>query len=461
MPMSAPARVPVLTWHAMNVAGPGYDTNEHVAFRDDLEAIHRLGLRVVPAIDIARALVEGRLEEMRGCVGLTFDDGSDFDFHDLPHPSQGPQRGMVGILRDFRARHGAAAQPQLHATSFAIVSPAARAELDRSCMIGCRWWNHGWWPRAEAEGLLSVESHGWDHNHDSLARTVATAPKGAFDLRTAQDAQAEIAQASRVLRQMRGREGEVLFAYPYGVPNDYLAGDYLPNHMAEHGVYAAFSTDPAPVNATTSRWSIPRYVSGSHWKSTAELEKLLGAAGGLPAPPRHAASSPGSYSRVAWRDCFHTWEVNDARVLAGDLFMRCFGHEIPDYPRHFVLVYSSPTGGAPGVVAYVHQAPYGEVHLCGGMCVDERAYRRMPKWLFEEVRREGGLATIVTRDSMGMLGDSLASFGHVGEPRARAADLRTGFVDTGRTHLMAMWLKPLSEQDKTRLINHVEAHGPF
>ncbi|MEP7262472.1 MAG: polysaccharide deacetylase family protein, partial [Usitatibacter sp.] len=252
--MSAPARVPVLTWHAMNVAGPGYDTNEHVAFRDDLEAIHRLGLRVVPAIEIARALVEGRLQEMRGCVGLTFDDGSDFDFHDLPHPSQGPQRGMAGILRDFRARHGAGAQPQLHATSFAIVSPAAREELDRSCMIGCRWWNDGWWPRAEAEGLLAVESHGWDHNHDSLAHTAASAPKGAFDLRTVQDADAEIAQASRVLRRLRGREGEVLFAYPYGVPNHYLAGDYLPNRMAHHGVYAAFSTDPVPVSAASSRW---------------------------------------------------------------------------------------------------------------------------------------------------------------------------------------------------------------
>ncbi len=460
--MSASARVPVLTWHSMNVAGPEYAANEHVAFRDDLEAIHRLGLRVVPAIEIARALVEGRLQEMRGCVGLTFDDGSDFDFHDLPHPGQGPQRGMAGILRDFRARHGAGAQPQLHATSFAIVSPAAREELDRSCMIGCRWWNDGWWPRAEAEGLLAVESHGWDHNHDSLASTAATAPRGAFDLRSQQDADAEIAQASRVLRRLRGREGEVLFAYPYGVPNSYLAGDYLPNRMAHHGVYAAFSTDPAPVSAASSRWSIPRYVSGSHWKSPAELEKLLETAGCLQDCAAMATAGPVAGAEPGWRDCFHTWEVNDARVLAGELFKRRFGHDIPDYAQHFVLVYSPPAGmGAPEVVAYVHQTPYGDVHLGGGMCVEERAYRRMPRSLFAQVREQGGLATIVTRDSVAMLGESLASFGHVGEPRARAADLRTGYVDTGKPHLMVMWRKPLDEAQKARVIERVDAHGPF
>jgi len=460
--MNAPVRVPVLTWHSMNVAGPDYARNEHVAFREDLETIHRMGLRVVPVMEIARALVEGRLAQLRGCVGLTFDDGSDFDFHDLPHPAQGPQRAMAGILRDFRARHGAGAQPRLHATSFAIVSPAAREELDRTCMIGCGWWNDGWWPQAEAEGLLAVESHGWDHNHDSLARTVASSPRGAFDLRTKHDADAQIAQASIALRRLRGREGEVLFAYPYGVPNDYLAGDYLPNHMADHGVYAAFSTDPAPVNASSSRWSIPRYVSGSHWKSPAQLERLLGAAGCLPASPRAVADEPDAATQPGWRDCLRTWEVNDARVLAGDLFKRCFGHGIPDYPRHFVLVYSPPAGtGELAVVAYVHQTPYGDVHLGGGMCVDERAYRRMPRPLFAQVREQGGLATIVTRDSVAMLGDSLASFGHVGESRARAADLRTGYVDTGLPHLMVMWRKPLDDAQKARIIDRVDAHGPF
>jgi hypothetical protein len=96
------------------------------------------------------------------------------------------------------------------------------------------------------------------------------------------------------------------------------------------------------------------------------------------------------------------------------------------------------------------------------MCADQRAYRRMPKWLFKVVREQGGLATIVTRDSVDMLGgECSAVFGYVGEPRARAADLRTGFVDTDREHLMVIWLQPLLEHEKRRLVDQVAAAGPF
>jgi hypothetical protein len=49
----------------------------------------------------------------------------------------------------------------------------------------------------------------------------------------------------------------------------------------------------------------------------------------------------------------------------------------------------------------------------------------------------------------------------VGEPRARAADLRAGFVDTGRPYLMVVWRKPLPEAERQRLVAEVEALGPF
>jgi hypothetical protein len=165
---------------------------------------------------------------------------------------------------------------------------------------------------------------------------------------------------------------------------------------------------------------------------------------------------------ASWRELLVTEELSDPRPLAGELFRRRFGHEMPQYPRHFGLFYV-PRGddGERRLVAYIHQMPFGEVHLGGGMCVDERAYRSFPKALFAEVRREGGLATIVTRDSIAMLGDSLAAFGHVGEPRARQADLRSGLVDTGRPHLMVFWRRPLSDADKERLIAMVDSRGPF
>jgi len=95
------------------------------------------------------------------------------------------------------------------------------------------------------------------------------------------------------------------------------------------------------------------------------------------------------------------------------------------------------------------------------MCVDAAAYRAMPKWLFDQVRTQGGLATIVARESIAMLGDSPAAFGHVGEPRARAADLRAGFVDTDRPHVMVVWRKALEDADKRRLVDMVAGLGPF
>ena len=173
---------------------------------------------------------------------------------------------------------------------------------------------------------------------------------------------------------------------------------------------------------------------------------------------------PGPLAALAWRACLGVYELADARPLAADLFRRAFGHEMPAEPRHFVVIYFPPQAeaqAAPTLVAYGHQRAFEDVYLAGGMCVDERAYRRFPPWLFRAVRREGGLATILSRGSMRMLGDSPASFGHVGEPRARQADLRTGFVDTGRPHLMVYWRKRLSDAEKHSLIEKVERYGPF
>ena len=462
------AAVPILTWHAMSVNGADYATNDHIAFREDLERLHAARLRIVPLRAIVAALREGRLESLRGCVGLSFDDGSDFDFHDLPHPRWGPQRGMAGMLADFRARHGPDAQPDLHATSFTIVSPEARAELDRTCMIGGRWWNDAWYREAEASGLLAVESHGWDHNHVSLSSTATSASRGTFDIREGHEAEVEIGHAAAVLRDLRERGGDVLFAYPYGSAADFLAERWLPARGDALGIPAAFSaSDAEPASAGVSRWRIPRYVCGDHWKSTEGLDAILRDAHAIPSA-RRAAPAPSvpaadEDSPRDWRARLRTWEVNDARVVAGDLFRRCFGHEVPGFPRHFVLVHSPRpgTGDPPEVVAYVHQTAKDDFYLCGGMCVDERAYRRFPKWLFEAVREQGGLATIVTRDSVELLGECAAVFGHVGEPRARAADLRTGFVDTGREHLMAIWRKPLDSAGKECLVERVASLGPF
>lgn len=250
------AKVPILTWHASDVAGPDHGTNDHVAFREDIELLTRLGLRIVPLAAIARALARGELASLEGCVGLSFDDGTEFDFHDMPHPLWGPQRSMSNILADFRARHGTAIQPSLHATAFAVVSPEARRELDVACLIGCRWWNDDWFVDAERRGTLAIECHSWDHNHVGLSRSLATAPRGGFMIEKESEAEAEIGEAARVLRTLRKREGETLFAYPYGDVSEFLARDWFPRRGDALGITAAFSADDdEPANASSSRWA--------------------------------------------------------------------------------------------------------------------------------------------------------------------------------------------------------------
>ena len=121
-------RVAVLTYHAMNISGNSHASNDHVALAEDLDRLSRDNIRVRPLSDVIDALLGGRLDRIAGSVAITFDDGSDFDFLDLPHPTWGPQRGMAGIIDDTIDATG---HDTIEATSFVVVSPDARVALDR------------------------------------------------------------------------------------------------------------------------------------------------------------------------------------------------------------------------------------------------------------------------------------------------------------------------------------------
>lgn len=269
-------RVPVLTYHANNISGNEYATNDHVALAKDLRLLQRLGLRIVPLHRVVDALLgEAPESAVEHAVALSFDDGSWFDWHDMEHPTWGSQRGLAGILRDFSAETGAA----VHATSFVIVSPEARTALDRTCMMGRGWWTDDWWPEAQREGLLAIENHSWDHNHATLPATVAGAAPGQFrNVGTWAGADAEIRAAADWLDAHLAPHRSTLFAYPYGEASAYLADEYLPHHRQEHRLRAAFTAEPAPVEAGSDRWRLPRHVCGAHWRSPGELERLLGEA---------------------------------------------------------------------------------------------------------------------------------------------------------------------------------------
>lgn len=266
-------RVPVLTYHSIHVLGHSPADNDHVALAADLALLHRLGRRIVSLHALVAVLLGEAADTLDDAVALAFDDGSWFDWHDLEHPSCGLQRGMAGILRDHRSATGA----YVHATSFVIVSPEARAILDRTCMIGRGWWEHDWWPAAVAEGLIAIESHSYDHNHDTLPQTVAAGKaKGSFaSIDDEPSARAEIDAASDWLDAHIPGQRTTLFAYPYGEYNAYLVDDYLPRYAWRHRLRAAFTTEPAPVTGTSGRWTLPRYVCGRDWRSPEELATLL------------------------------------------------------------------------------------------------------------------------------------------------------------------------------------------
>ncbi|MDN5924391.1 MAG: hypothetical protein L0H70_05265, partial [Xanthomonadales bacterium] len=87
-------RVPILTYHAVNITGNNYANNDHVAFAADLRLIDALGLRIVPVHWLVQQIRGEAQRDLRHCVALTCDDGSNFDFYDIEHPQFGHQRSL-------------------------------------------------------------------------------------------------------------------------------------------------------------------------------------------------------------------------------------------------------------------------------------------------------------------------------------------------------------------------------
>jgi hypothetical protein len=261
----------------MRIDGRAYAENDVVALASDLETLVSRGFRFVPLHDLVRHwLAAPDAYSGQKVAALSCDDGGDFDFLDLPHPAAGPQRSVLNTLRDFHARHPATLP---HITSFAIVSPEARTELDRTCMIGRGWWTDGWWRAAAASGYMHIANHSWDHNHEALPERFSHGvARGTFKtIATRELADAEIRVAQQFLRDRAPNPGNTLFAYPYGDFNDYLVEEYFPRYGEAMGIEAAFSDKAGYLTAGTNRWTIPRFVFGRDWKSPDELLRILDA----------------------------------------------------------------------------------------------------------------------------------------------------------------------------------------
>ena len=268
-------RCAVLAYHSQNISGNDYRSNDHAALREDLHLLSTLGRRLVSLRTVVDAL-DSRIppQAVDGCITVTCDDGTSFDWYDQKHPYQGMQRSFANVIKDY-ASLGGFPTPAL--TAFVIASPVARAEIDRGCYEGNPYNNDSWWPEAAKSGRIAIENHSWDHTH-VFVTTIAQREqrKGTFlGVETWEDADAQIRQAADFIDARVAPQRTTLFAYPYGEASDYLVNEYFPRFRSQHRVRAAFTTEPEILTQDSCRWLLPRFVCGAAWCSPQDLERLL------------------------------------------------------------------------------------------------------------------------------------------------------------------------------------------
>jgi len=236
-----------------------------------------LQVPILPLLTLVEALRTQRSHELpEHFICLSFDDGQDMDFVDVQHPVHGKQPSFASIMRE--AEH-AGASP-VHATSFVIASPQARAQIQDREMLGFPWMSDQWWNAAVASGRFHIASHSYDHLNLSLDSV-----KQRDDVRNDfssidnyEDANWQIGKARELIETIcpnpGSAAGSALFAYPFGHTSRYLLEEYWPRFAHEHQTIGAVTCEPSLVIAKTPCFEIPRLVFGMHWNAISELPIL-------------------------------------------------------------------------------------------------------------------------------------------------------------------------------------------
>src|SRR5688572_9996459 len=121
-------RIPVLTYHSLHAPGDEYGCNDHIALEVDLQIIRNMQFKVAPLTDIALYVAgeEAAYLESGLWVGLSFDDGPDWDYYDFSADG----RSLKSFLTLLRAAKDDNEGFYPCAVSFVIASPEARTKLD-------------------------------------------------------------------------------------------------------------------------------------------------------------------------------------------------------------------------------------------------------------------------------------------------------------------------------------------
>jgi hypothetical protein len=150
-------------------------------------------------------------------------------------------------------------------------------------------------------------------------------------------------------------------------------------------------------------------------------------------------------------------ELPEATPATISLFRAKFGTDPPDCPRHFVALDTENQA----VCGYIHFRYFEpQVYLCGGLCVDERIYRRLSENVRASIRSVGSLSRWLSDTAIGMLGPKRAILAYTGNFSSRRDALALGFEETAYPFVLVQWhSEPPS--DRPALLARVAGNGPF
>lgn len=257
----------VLAYHMWRIESWDRTGADLLSLRADLDVITRSGIPVVSLDDLLSSRCSAG-------VAITFDDGTRMDAEPITHSRWGDIPSALSVLSEF-----AESPPRWKAASFVIGSPEARAAiaLPLAADYGPDLLHDRWWRRAAMSGLLTIENHSWDHNHELVSKTLQrNNERGTFaNVDHFDECHLEIALASEYIAERVGSRPR-FFAYPYGESSTYMRETFLPAHGAGLGIEAALATDPRVIAGDQNRWCIPRFVAGRDWTTDDGLKSILG-----------------------------------------------------------------------------------------------------------------------------------------------------------------------------------------
>jgi len=153
-------------------------------------------------------------------------------------------------------------------------------------------------------------------------------------------------------------------------------------------------------------------------------------------------------------------EVDNAEPMAGSLFEKSFGSSIPNFPKHFLLMATNESELSI-TLGYGHVTKHQNIYLGGGMCVNSKALRHLPRPVRKNLSQQGGVAFTLVSRIVNTLDDCDAVFAYVGHKAAYKIDLAVGFKPTQHDHLIVYWKKQLDAAAQQNIIELAHQQGPF